>query len=193
MAAARSHALVHAGELACVVTIDAEVSDGLPEAVFVGVSASDLREARDRVRAAIINSGECWPQGRITISLTLPKQVTRISSLDLAIAVAILAAAGDLPGGNLADTLFVAELGLDGRLRPVPSIAVLLAGVYTAGLPQIANDGIRTVVVPLEDTQAATEAVGLIPVMNLRALGATGLADVLFWLRGSTSLVNTTE
>ena len=79
------------------VEVEADIASGLPATILVGLPDTALREARDRIRAAIVNSGESWPGSKITVGLspaTLPK---RGSGFDLAIAVAILAAAEAVP------------------------------------------------------------------------------------------------
>src|SRR6202034_618128 len=128
-----------------------------------------LREARDRSRAAIVNSGERWPNSKITVGLspaTLPK---RGSGFDLAIAVAILAAAGAVPASALAGKMFLAELGLDGRLRPVPGV-----------LPAVvaAEGGVDAVVVAAQNAGEAS----LVP--GVTVIGANSLSEVIVWLRG---------
>src|SRR5580700_4654424 len=123
----QTYALTRAGQVTRLVTVEADVKEGLPEAVLHGLPNSCLREARDRIRAAIVNSGEQWPTAKITTGLSPTSSSDRTSSLDLAIAVAILAAAGEMPNDQLAYTLFRAELGLDGRLRPTVGIDELLA------------------------------------------------------------------
>ena len=118
-----------------VVEVEADVSHGLPATILVGLPDIALRETRDRVRAAIVNSGEAWPNSKITVGLapaTLPK---RGSGFDLAIAVAILAAAGAVPAAALAGKMFLAELGLDGRLRPVPGVLPAVVAAEAASAP----------------------------------------------------------
>jgi magnesium chelatase family protein len=185
MPQARTYALARTGTTTQLVMVEATITEGMPETVFTGLPRDTLREARDRIRAAVINSGEHWPQAKIAIGLVPPRPGQHSSSLDLAIAIAIaiLAAAESLPDDILANTIFVAELGLDGRLRAVPGLAELVATVIGAELPPTADDGRRTMVVPLQDIGVATEATKLIPAANLQPLGADSLANVAFWLR----------
>ena len=96
MSTARTSTVALTGVRGHLVTIEADVSSGLPATILTGLPDTALREARDRVRAAIVNSGEHWPGSKITVSLypaSLPK---RGSAFDLAIAIAILSANGDL-------------------------------------------------------------------------------------------------
>ena len=110
------------------ISVETHISNGLPSFTIVGLPETAVRESRDRVRSAVLNSGFEFPQQRITVSLApgdIPKEGTRF---DLAIAVAILAASGQLPSEALGRIEFVAELALDGGLRPArASIAVALA------------------------------------------------------------------
>src|ERR1700734_2706889 len=103
------------------IEVEAEVARGLPTTILTGLPDTILREARDRVRAAIVNSGERWPSSKITISLYPAMLPKRGSAYDLAIAIAVIAVNGDLP--TLPEgTMFLADLGLDGRLRPVSGV-----------------------------------------------------------------------
>src|ERR1700689_4815456 len=97
MTLARTFSVALVGVKGHLIEVEADIANGLPATILVGLPDTALREARDRIRAAIVNSGERWPNSKITVGLspaTLPK---RGSGFDLAIAVAILAAA-DSPG-----------------------------------------------------------------------------------------------
>ncbi len=122
MALARTHAIALVGVHGHLVEIEADIENGLVALLLVGLPDTALREARDRIRAAIINSRESWPQRRITVGLSPASLPKRGSGFDVAIAVAILAADGALPGKSLAGTVFLGELGLDGRMRAVPGV-----------------------------------------------------------------------
>ena len=127
------------------------------------------REARDRIRAAIVNSGETWPAPEITVSL--PARLPERSSADLAIAVSVLAANGAVPAAALAGVVFLAELGLDGSLRPVPGVQPAVAAA--------AESGPGTVIVASGDAAEAA----LMP--GMRVIAAHTLAEVTEWLRSS--------
>jgi magnesium chelatase family protein len=104
------------------VEVEADLSPGLPAVVLTGLPDTALNEARDRVRAALVNSGQAWPNRRITVNLlpaTLPKHG---SAFDLAIAAALLASAGELPLAPLDGTVVLGELGLDGAVRAVRGV-----------------------------------------------------------------------
>jgi magnesium chelatase family protein len=102
-----------------IVEVEADIGAGLPRTVLVGLPDSALYQARDRCKAAVSNSGHEWPISLLTINLspaTLPKAG---SHYDLAIVAAILAAQGIFQADELRRTVFLGELGLDGRVRPV--------------------------------------------------------------------------
>jgi magnesium chelatase family protein len=144
---------------------DADATSG-PPTTLTGLR----RETRDRIRAAIVNSGETWPAQEITV--TLPVRLAERSSADLAIAVSVLAAEGTVPAAALAGVMFFSELGLDGQLRPVPGVQAAAAAA--------AHRGLRTVMVAAENAADAA----LIP--DVRVIAAHTLAEVIAWLRSST-------
>jgi magnesium chelatase family protein len=115
---ARTHSIALVGVQGHPVEIEADIENGLVGLLLVGLPDTALREARDRIRAAIVNSKEAWPQRRITVGLSPASLPKRGSSFDVGIAVALLGAAGVIPAASLAGLMFVGELGLDGRLRP---------------------------------------------------------------------------
>ena len=108
------------------VSVEVHVSNGIPGFTVVGLPDAACRESRDRVRAAILTTGLTWPLKRVTVNLA-PSGVRKGGAgLDLPIAVALLAAAGELPPDAVGNTAFLAELGLDGSLRRVPGIVPLV-------------------------------------------------------------------
>ena len=169
MALARTHSVALVGVEGHLVEIEADIAQGLPATILVGLPDTALREARDRIRAAIVNTGESWPQTKITVGLSPASLPKRGSGFDLAIAIAILAAADALPLSSPAGMMFLAELGLDGRLRPVPGV-----------LPAVvaAESAVDTVVVAAENAAEAS----LVP--GVRVVAAGCLAEVAIWLRG---------
>jgi magnesium chelatase family protein len=169
MGIARAMAVALTGTDGHLVTVEADITSGLPATILLGLPGTALRETRDRVRAAVINSGGSWPGTRICVILSPDSLPKRGCSFDLAIAVAVMAADGGLP--PLPDGVaFVAELGLDGRLRAVPGV---LPAVIAA-----AASGARAVVIAAADYGEAVLPPG-IPV-----IAAGTLADVTGWLRG---------
>ena len=119
------------------VRVEVDVSFGLPGLTIVGLAGSAVLEARERVRAALRNSGFEVPSRRITINLApadLPKEGT---GHDLAMATAILVASDQLDGTALGRTALIGELALDGSLRPVPGAIALVAAARTAGVADV--------------------------------------------------------
>jgi len=107
------------------IEVEVHVSQGLPSLTIVGLAEAAVRESKDRVRSAIINSGFQFPTKRLTINLApadLPKDGSR---LDLPIAVGILIASGQLPENCAEDFELIGELALDGHVRPVSGTLTL--------------------------------------------------------------------
>ncbi|KLV05017.1 ATP-dependent protease [Photobacterium ganghwense] len=101
------------------VTVEVHISNGMPALALVGLPETSVKEAKDRVRSAIVNAGFEFPSRRITVNLApadLPKEGGRF---DLPIALGILAASGQIPDTSLQNTEFLGELALSGELRPV--------------------------------------------------------------------------
>jgi magnesium chelatase family protein len=119
------------------VEIEIDVASGLPAVNLVGLADAAIKESKERVRAAIKNSGFTWPGQRITINL-VPSDIKKEGAcFDLAIALGILAASGQINPKPLKDYFFLGELALDGRLRPVHgtlSISLALAKLKTRSL-----------------------------------------------------------
>lgn len=119
------------GIQAHIIRVEVDVSNGLPIFDVVGLPAAAVRESRERVRSAVRNSGYEFPLQRITVNLA-PADIKKDgSSLDLAIAMGILAATGQCAESKLQNYVFVGELSLEGALRPIPGVlamAVSLAG-----------------------------------------------------------------
>ena len=111
------------------VTVEVHVGNGLPGFTVVGLPDASCREARDRTRAAVLTSELEWPQRRTTVNLA-PTTVRKVGAgLDLAIAVAVLVATGQIPPEAVENRAFVGELGLDGALRHVPGVLSLVDAV----------------------------------------------------------------
>ena len=101
------------------VTVETHLSAGLPGFNLVGLPETAVRESRERVRSAILNSGFDYPQRRITVNLAPADMPKRGGRHDLAIAIGILTASGQLKSDGVAATEFLGELALSGQLRPV--------------------------------------------------------------------------
>ncbi|MBI3791561.1 MAG: YifB family Mg chelatase-like AAA ATPase [Gemmatimonadetes bacterium] len=104
------------------VTVEVDLAQGLPKWLMVGLAASAVREARERVSAAVKNAGFELPSRRCTVNLAPADQVKDGTAFDFPIALALLAASGQLPPKALANLTVVGELGLDGALRPVRGV-----------------------------------------------------------------------
>ncbi len=170
MALARTHSVALVGVEGHLIEVEADIAQGLPITILVGLPDTALREARDRIRAAIVNSAEKWPQSKITVGLSPASLPKRGSGFDLAIAIAILAASEALPLSSPRGIIFLAELGLDGRLRPVPGVLPAVVAAAAAGL--------ITVVVAAQNAEEAR----LVP--GVTVIAAACLAEVAIWLRG---------
>lgn len=143
------------------IEIEVDISNGLPTTVVVGLPDATVHEARDRCRAAVVNSGTSWPDQRVTINLapsSLPKSG---SHYDLAIALAVFAAKQLIPIAPLHDAVFLGELALDGRLRAI-------RGVLPATLVAV-EAGFSRIYVPEVNVQEA-ELVEGVTVIGLRSL-----------------------
>jgi len=173
MALAIAHSRGLDGLHAPPVTVEAHLANGLPSFTLVGLPDTEVKEARDRVRAAIVNSGFEFPAKRITVNLApadLPKESGRF---DLPIALAILASSGQLPAGPLHDYEFAGELSLSGELRPIRgALAMALCG----------SDHGRTLVLPDASAGEAALAGGG------GALAAASLLAVCAHLTGREAL-----
>lgn len=156
------------------VTVEAHVAGGLPGLVISGLPDASLHEARDRVRAAVVNSGETWPQRKITVNLLPADLPKKGSAFDLGLAVVVLAATEALSLRALRGTALVGELGLDGRIRPVRGVLPMVLAAARAG--------IRRVVVPAAN---AAEA-GLVP--EVAVLAPETLQQLIEHLRAGLAI-----
>lgn len=174
MSYARVHSAGVTGATGTVVEVEADVADGLPHLVLSGLPDAALQEARDRVRAAIVNSGEQWPQRRITVNLRPATVRKQGSSFDLGIAVALLGATGTLPLAPIDGVVLIGELGLDGSVRAVRGVLPMVIAAARAGLR-------RTIVPNANASEAA-----LVPGVQVRAAGSLGA--VLRYIRDGMAL-----
>jgi magnesium chelatase family protein len=171
MTLARTFAVALTGVTGSLVEVEADLSPGLPGLYFTGLADTAVMESRDRIRAAAANSGAQWPSSRrVTVAL-LPADVRKTGSrFDLAVALAVLACAGEIPAEPVAGAVWIAELGLDGRLRPVRGVLPAVLAARAAGVR-------RVVVAAGNGTEAA-----LVSEIDVRV--AHGLREILDWLRG---------
>ncbi|MFJ3215327.1 YifB family Mg chelatase-like AAA ATPase [Kitasatospora sp. NPDC086801] len=161
MAFARTCSVALVGVDGVIVEVQADLEPGVAAFALVGLPDKALSEARDRVRAAVVNSGEAWPQRKLTVGLSPASVPKSGSGFDLAVACAVLAAAERLDPSSIAELLIIGELGLDGRVRPVRGV---LPSVLAA-----ADAGYRRVVVA-EQTAPEASLVPGVTVTGVRSL-----------------------
>jgi magnesium chelatase family protein len=135
-ALARTFALI--GVAAEPVHVEVDIGSGLPSFTIVGLPDAAVRESRERVRSALVNSGFNYPQQRITANLA-PADLRKAGpGFDLAIAAALLVATGQLPRGVLDRYALAGELALDGAIRPVPGALAMAEGARGWGMRGVA-------------------------------------------------------
>ena len=179
MALGRAFSVAVRGLDGHIVEIEADIASGLPGVYLVGLPDAALQESRDRVRAAITNCGNEWPQARLTLALspaTLPKMG---SVYDIALALAVLSAQSKAEWARLEKTVLLGELALDGRVRPVKGVLPAVLAAKREGWP--------TVVVPVENLAEAALVDG-IDVRGVRTLG-----QLKSWVEGKAQLEDSIE
>jgi len=170
MAIAITNSRAMAGMGAPAVSVEVHLSLGLPGFAIVGLPEAAVKESKDRVRSAIINSNFEFPDRKIIVNLApgdLPKHGSRF---DLAIAIGILAASGQVPSHELDKIEFIGELALTGALRSVK-------GILPFAIQCKAQN--HTMIMPDEDLQ------NIHIIDGLEVYGAKSLLDVCYWLSGS--------
>ena len=115
----RAHARAQLGLSAPLITVETHLPGGLPGFTLVGMPETAVREARERVKSAITNCGLSFPLGRVLVNLAPADLAKEGARLDLAIAVSILSATGQVPWSNVAKFEYLGELSLGGGLRSV--------------------------------------------------------------------------
>ena len=169
MSIGQTQSIALLGLTGSVVEIEVDISDGIPMYSLLGLPDAALQESRDRVRAAITNCQESWPNRKVTVSLSpawLPKSG---SSFDLSIALAIQIALGTLPQEPFQNTVVLGELALDGKVRSVRGVLPALIAAYKAGITRA--------IVPAANRPEAS----LMPQMEI--LIFENLREVLLWGR----------
>ncbi|MEU2073996.1 YifB family Mg chelatase-like AAA ATPase [Streptomyces sp. NPDC013489] len=161
MGFARTCSVALVGVEGVVVEVQADLEPGVAAFALVGLPDKSLTESRDRVRAAVVNSGAEWPQKKLTVGLSPASVPKGGSGFDLAVAAAVLGAAERIDPRAIADLVLIGELGLDGRVRPVRGI---LPAVLAA-----ADAGYHQVVVP-EQTAGEASLVPGVSVLGVRSL-----------------------
>ncbi|HKQ30122.1 MAG TPA: YifB family Mg chelatase-like AAA ATPase, partial [Burkholderiales bacterium] len=155
------------------VTVEVHITGGLPALSIVGLPEAEVKESKDRVRSAIINSRFEFPARRITVNLApadLPKEGGRF---DLPIALGILAASGQIPSTKFAEHEFVGELALTGVLRPVRGALPIALAARHSG---------RALIVPVDNADEAALA------RNITVLPTRDLLEATAHLGGTATL-----
>lgn len=156
------------------VRVEVDAARGIPKTLLVGLPDTAVQEARERVEVAIRNSGFEFPRRRLTVSLA-PSDLRKAGShFDLPIALAILAASGQIPEQDLASTCVMGELSLDGSVRPV-------AGVLSGAMGARAN-GTKVFIVPKDNGPEAAVVAGI------QVYGVETLAETADFLAGRRTL-----
>ncbi|GAF51383.1 hypothetical protein RW1_097_02590 [Rhodococcus wratislaviensis NBRC 100605] len=134
MALGRAHSVAVTGVDGQLVEIEADIGRGLPAVHLVGLPDTALQEARDRIRAAVANSGEEWPDSKVIFALS-PATLPKVGSVyDLALVAAVLDAAKQVKRQRMRETVLLGELALDGRLRSVRGILPAVLAAKNAGV-----------------------------------------------------------
>lgn len=167
MSTTRTWAVAITGVDGHLVEVEADLSNQTPDFKIIGLPDKSLGEAVQRVHNACKNAGLDLPRRRLTVNLSPASLPKHGSSFDVAIAVAALAAGDAVSRRSIRDTVHIGELGLDGRLRPVPGV---LPAVFAA-----ARAGFERVIVPRANEAEAR----LVPGIEVRAAGS--LAEVAVW------------
>src|SRR5919201_669070 len=171
LARATTHALV--GLDPRQVEIEAHLRGGLKAFTIVGLADRAVQEAKERVVSAVRSAELFWPDGRVIVNLAPAELRKEGSAFDLPIALAVLAAAGQVPRGRLAEHASVGELALDGRIRRVGGVLAVAEGARRAGLTELLCPSDAC-------SEAALAGVEPIPVRHL--------ADAARYLRGELEL-----
>ncbi len=156
------------------ISVEADVSDGLPIFDMVGFLSSEVKEARERVRIALKNSGYLLPAKRITVNLSPADIHKEGTAFDLSVAIAILTAFGHLPEENLKDFLIIGELSLNGNVNKVNGVLPI---VYSAK-----QQGFTKCIVPKENAREGAVVAGIL------TYGVATLAEAVELLSGRSDV-----
>jgi magnesium chelatase family protein len=172
---ATTNTLLINGIEAVPVKVEVDIQNGLPNFELIGLAQAALKEARERVKSAIKNSGYEFPNRKIIVNLAPADLKKEGGHFDLAIALGILLASGQIEAAYVENLFFAGELSLDGSLRQVPGILPMSLALIGAGTD-------TCFIVPTANSREA----GL--VHETRALAAGSLKEVIDWLEGNEAL-----
>ena len=159
---------------AMMVDVEVDITQGLPQFATVGLPDGAVKESKDRVKAALKNSGYDFPSRRITVNLAPADVKKEGASFDLPISIGILAATGVLKGAKLREYILLGELSLDGGIKPVRGCLSVAVAARDAG--------IMGIVVPLENAPEAAVVEGV------DVIGVNTLAEVVEFLKGGLAI-----
>jgi magnesium chelatase family protein len=159
---------------AYMVEVEVDITNGLPAFVTVGLPETAVKESKERVRAAIKNSGYAFPDDRITVNLAPAHIKKEGTGFDLPIAVGILTATGLLPQAALNGFIFKGELSLDGRIKAVGGSLPMALKAKQAGC--------RSIIVPHANRKEAAV------VLDIDVIAARSLSEVVEYLQGNLAL-----
>ena len=163
------------GMNADIIKVEADVTNGLPEFLMVGYLSSEVKEASDRVKAAISNSGLEFPVRNVIVNLS-PVSIRKTGAVfDLSIAVAVISAAGQIKQEATTNVLFAGELGLNGEIRGVKGILPIVL--------KAREEGINKCFVPEENVKEASLA------ENIKIVGVNNLKDTVLMLQGKKKII----
>jgi magnesium chelatase family protein len=159
---------------AALIDVEVDIAAGLPAFAVVGLPDASVKESRERVKAAIQNSGLEFPFRRITVNLAPADVRKEGSAYDLPIAIGLLSATGVIPAASLRGHVLLGELSLDGRIKPIKGALSIALAVQQAGM--------RSLLVPRENAAEAAviQGVDVYPVETL--------PQVVEWLTGRVAL-----
>ncbi|WP_417564577.1 YifB family Mg chelatase-like AAA ATPase [Microbacterium sp.] len=179
MGVTRTWAVALSGLEGTLVEVEADLSNQMPDFHIIGLPDKALGEAVQRVRNASANSGLALPRRRLTVNLSpasLPKQG---SGFDVAIAVAALATDGLMDPASIAATAHIGELGLDGRLRPVPGVLPAVRAARRAGIERVVVPWANRAEAELVDGVRVTGAITLTDVARLHGAEIADAPEVV--------------
>lgn len=167
-------AAIHGLEVKCI-HVEADVSNGLPLFHMVGYLSSEVKEAGERVRTAIRNSGFLLPSKKIVINLSPADVRKRGSAFDLPIAISILSSLGYIPHKKLQQTLFIGELGLDGKVQKIAGVLPIII--------EAKQQGYKACIVPKGNGLEG----GIIE--GIEVYGVSTLKEAVDYLNGNIKLI----
>ena len=156
------------------INVEADLSDGLPVLTLIGYLSSSVKEAGERVRTALKNSGYYIPPKRVTINLS-PADIRKDGSgFDLPIAIAIVLSMGIIPDMDIDKTVIVGELGLNGEVKAVNGVLPIVYHAF--------ENGISTCIVPKDNAMEAALVEGI------RVIGVESLSETIDYIQGNIDI-----